>query len=760
MTDATNSQHICRQCGVICVQSGSTWVHPEPWRTLKARRICERPEPLRAATRQEIKNGAMELVRRDRWIQEEQLQPLVTAEGSPIEVAVVGCYQLHPTGHEHPRGWGYLADDGHYGFGATTTQRRFDGDGELAAEARALFWALHRLLRRYRVTVVTDYPAIAEMVDAWRRGELTAAPPGYDRSDRPSGRQAKLMYLAPRVHQYADQVSVRVVGGYEDTILGRAANELSVLGWKWSAGELSKFSARERGLSVASDALGVEPALVPRMDGSDSPDEPRTNRSRGAGPLHVRQNGSARMSNGSSSRRRRELLINGRRVRITDLLEAGLLSAGAELTFQQRIGETPYQATVTERGQLRLPDGREFPTPSRAAAESAGLVAVPGWAVWRVQPGGETLHQLRAKLLKDVADEVSADEEQPDEEAEAVRRRFTVLEEARSEADAGKPRNLTVREFIKYWGLEDRDRTASAQIDADLANHGLTTAPDFRTVSLDKTIRIILQPEGDEAGTKDGGDISDPLQSSSDEESVDVGLTLGNMLPDDMSLTWVSPTASFEEAITAMQVDDFSQIAVLANPYTLHGAVSWESIAAAKHRDANATFSEAIDRRAAARVFDYDVRLLDVLETLQKNGFIFVRDDQRKISGIVTAADVVRKYDETATPFFLIGEIDQELRQLLQNMFDEETVKQACSAAGSSFKSFDSMSIGQYQAVLDNPDCWKQLGWPLDRKTFVKRLDRLRKVRNNVMHFNPDPVRPADVGRLRNFLDLIRRYSK
>ncbi|SCF06486.1 hypothetical protein GA0070607_5096 [Micromonospora coriariae] len=626
--------------------------------------------------------------------------------------------------------------NGHYGFGATTSQRRFDGDGELA---------------------VTDYPAVAEMVNAWREGDLTAAPPGYDRSDRASGRKAKLMFLAPRVQEHADRVAVHLVNGFEETVLGRAANELSLLGWKWCARELTKISASERALTFASSALDVEPILVSYADTSEDPED---HDSRHATPDSPTPNDeSDNMSNDSYRQSRRELLINGRRVRISDLLDAGLLSSGAELTFQQRIGETPYRATVTSRGQLRLPDGREFATPSRAAAEESGLVAVPGWAVWRVQPSGQTLHQLRVQLLKDVAEEVGADHARPHEEAEAVRRRFTLLEEARTDAEAGQPRTLTVREFIKHWGIEDRDRTASVQIDADLANHGLTTVPDFRTVSLDKTIRIMV-PEGDQptVAVEPGVDNSEPPSSASDEESVDVGLTLGNLLPDDMSLTWVSPTASFEEAITAMQVDDFSQIAVLANPYTLHGAVSWESIAAAKHRDGHATFSDAIDRRAAARVFDYDVRLLDVLGTLQQDGFIFVRDDQRKITGILTAADVVRKYDDTATPFFLIGEIDQELRQLLQNTFDEEAVKQACLSAGLSFKSFDAMSVGQYQAVLDNPDCWTQLGWPLDRQVFIKRLDRLRRVRNNVMHFNPDPVKPTDVAKLRNFLDLIRRY--
>jgi hypothetical protein len=67
--------------------------------------------------------------------------------------------------------------------------------------------------------------------------------------------------------------------------------------------------------------------------------------------------------------------------------------------------------------------------------------------------------------------------------------------------------------------------------------------------------------------------------------------------------------------------------------------------------------------------------------------------------------------------------------------------------------------MGDYQRVLENPDRWAKLGWPLDRATFIKRLDQLRAVRNNVMHFNPEPV-PADaVEKLRYILKLLRDFG-
>jgi hypothetical protein len=172
----------------------------------------------------------------------------------------------------HPRGWGYLASDGHYGYGATTTQRRFDGPGELAAEARALFWAVRRLVSGYRVAILTDQPEIKRMVDAWRQGDLTAAHPEYDHSPRESGRPPKLTLAAHWVYQRSELVTVKLVENYAATPLGVCANKLAFIGWRWAAGRLSRSAAWEEALGATAVTLGVDPVLVP-TGGSRQSDE-------------------------------------------------------------------------------------------------------------------------------------------------------------------------------------------------------------------------------------------------------------------------------------------------------------------------------------------------------------------------------------------------------------------------------------------------------------------------------------------------------
>ena len=103
-------------------------------------------------------------------------------------------------------------------------------------------------------------------------------------------------------------------------------------------------------------------------------------------------------------RARSSYLLAGRRVTIVDLFEAGLLAVGDQLTFR-RSGET-HHAIVVASGKLRLDDGQEFPTPSRAAKAAAGSLAEDGWRTWMVSPG-RSLDSLRQRLLEQAAEGAS-----------------------------------------------------------------------------------------------------------------------------------------------------------------------------------------------------------------------------------------------------------------------------------------------------------------------------------------------------------------
>lgn len=464
---------------------------------------------------------------------------------------------------------------------------------------------------------------------------------------------------------------------------------------------------------------------------------------------------------------RASYLLDGRRVTVRDLLEAGLLRMDEQLTFARPRRRETHVARVAENGWLVV-DGRPYETPSRAARVAADTGQVDGWTAW-VTSEGTTLHALRAQLLDQVADEASA--AGPIEDADEVGGldsplpRHEFLKQVRQAAEQGDPQKVTVRDLLRHWGGRARGHRLSRRIEADLDNYGLTTSPNFLRVTLaDEVALVAVQPasvpEPQPAVVRDGGvgvdSVAVTVIPDESAERREIGLTLGNLPSASSGLVSVKPTATFEEAMTKMLLNDFSQLPVLKTKHRCEGAVTWRSIARARFKDSDAPFTAAI---VHATTLAYDTELNRVLGALQAEDFVFVRNDHNEISGIVTAADVVQLYGELATPFLLIGELDQELRRIV-TAIDLDTVCTLCDSSGTrKISSHDDLTMGDYQRVLDDPACWAKLGWPLDRAAFVARLDELRQLRNDIVHFNPDPVPDGTVNMLRHMLAAIRTFA-
>ncbi len=456
------------------------------------------------------------------------------------------------------------------------------------------------------------------------------------------------------------------------------------------------------------------------------------------------------MAETSGERERNSYLLRGRRVILQDLIEASLLSPGTTLVFHRpRLGET-YHASITEDGKLLLGDGRSFRSPSRAATASAGG-SIDGWHAWQLESTGESLDVLRQNLLDLVADRGPV-ANSSDEATNEARTHHEFLRNARRQASQGEPVAVRVRELLSQWGASGRSPEVSEQLAADLDNHGLATEPNFLKTGLDSEVRIVERDskESNEATDADAETNAQPIGG-------DVGLTLGNIPSANDGVLSVSPSSSYDEAITLMLLNDYSQLAVMTTAHSTPRAVTWQSIARARHADPSGKFGSAIVDASTRR---FDTELVDVLPLLESEDFVFVKDETNRVSGIVTTADVVRAYGELATPFFLIGELDRLLRQIVSENFSMADIVLACDETGErNLRTFDDLTMGDYERVLQNTTHWQSLGWPLHRATFAARLSELRKVRNDLVHFNPDPVPEQTVSQIRHMLQVLRRYA-
>jgi CBS domain-containing protein len=330
------------------------------------------------------------------------------------------------------------------------------------------------------------------------------------------------------------------------------------------------------------------------------------------------------------------------------------------------------------------------------------------------------------------------------------------LRSARSHAEQQAPERVSVRELLARWGAKDRGDQIS-KIEADLANHGLATRPNFRGVTLETEISLITAAQEAEQETEEAAETATvPPDDLDDNDDGYVGLLVG-VLPSALGgIASVAPTATLLEAVTTMLLNDYSQLAVLAGRHTLRGAVTWQSIAQARHLNPDATLADAT---VGARDVGYRTDLFEVLPDLQKRGFLFVRDENNAVAGIVTVADVAGRYGEMANPFILIGDLDRLLRRLIARKIVMADVIRICDPEGERLNSYNDMSIGDYERVLENHELWSRMGWELDQKAFIRRLGEIRRIRNTVMHFNPDPIPPNTVEQLRAINEVLRRYG-
>ena len=102
--------------------------------------------------------------------------------------------------------------------------------------------------------------------------------------------------------------------------------------------------------------------------------------------------------------------IFGRAIKVADLVEHNVLAPGDELRWSRPMKGETYHATITDDGHIRLPDGREFWSPSGAACAAADIPAIDGWHSWVVVRLDAVLDDLRKKLHAQVLTQGSGNE--------------------------------------------------------------------------------------------------------------------------------------------------------------------------------------------------------------------------------------------------------------------------------------------------------------------------------------------------------------
>jgi predicted transcriptional regulator len=218
----------------------------------------------------------------------------------------------------------------------------------------------------------------------------------------------------------------------------------------------------------------------------------------------------------------------------------------------------------------------------------------------------------------------------------------------------------------------------------------------------------------------------------------------------------VQPDSTITEAVTLMMANNFSQLPVISGERNVKGILTWRSIGsrlAVGQRPVVAR--EAMQRHAEVSA---DASLFAVIPVIVDHQYVLVRGSDQTIVGIVTTSDLSLQFLQLAEPFLRLGEIENHLRRLINARFrpTELAAAQDPGDAARTIEKAADLTFGEYRRLLEEPGRWSRLGLQIDRVTFIGLLDKVRKIRNDVMHFDPDGIPNGDLEILRNFARFLR----
>lgn len=308
------------------------------------------------------------------------------------------------------------------------------------------------------------------------------------------------------------------------------------------------------------------------------------------------------------------------------------------------------------------------------------------------------------------------------------------------------PQKETVRSFLLWFGSERRGYRVVRRIRSKLKKYGVATFPDFEFTYIDGYIGFISAP------TK-----GDPTTADLETGQIDPTYRISRLESANKEPVSVKPDSTLRQAVTLMLTNDFSQLPVMTTPRDVKGIVSWKSIGSrlALKRPC-LSVSNCME---PAHIVGSDESLFSAISTIAAYDYVLVRGKDNKICGIVTASDFTDQFRKLAEPFLVVGEIEHGVRRLIHGKFTERELNDARAPGedGRTIEGVADLTFGEYIRLLESEGRWKKVRLEIDRVEFIARLNKIREIRNDVMHFDPDGLEPSDMELLREFAQFLKR---
>lgn len=303
-------------------------------------------------------------------------------------------------------------------------------------------------------------------------------------------------------------------------------------------------------------------------------------------------------------------------------------------------------------------------------------------------------------------------------------------------SDDTKVFKTTPRELIGTFLWARRTSNCRAQIDAYLTKNNLEVEPGYIDVWVDSEITIKHKAK---ATTK----LVDPVKKV-------MLLDAANKIP-----MTIKAESSLKEAISKMVFHNYSQLPVMSGERDIKGFISWETIGSALASGVNSDVVKDYINKDI-KIIPHDTPLLNAIKTVYNNGFVVVKAQDGKICGIVTTTDISSQFLKMTEPFLLLEQIENYIRRILNKRVLQEELKKLCKDDDKRIVgSIDDLNFGEYIRLIQNPKIWEKLELSVDKSFFVGKLDSIREIRNDIMHFDPDGISPEQLEELHSMSHLL-----
>ena len=343
------------------------------------------------------------------------------------------------------------------------------------------------------------------------------------------------------------------------------------------------------------------------------------------------------------------------------------------------------------------------------------------------------------------------------------------LDEINEQLNEGQePTPVTVRTFLSWFNAYRRGWYVVQDINEWLEYYEIETQPYFDSVYIDSLIYFKRKRSTATEETSTSSTSTTTTTTAMPDNAIlpdgddslnldDPTYRIAKLEAANKDLISVHPDSDLAEAITKMMTYDFSQLPVMQQPKRgLKGVISWRSIGANYFVGRQSTKVRDL-MESNYPIVPSETSLFKALPMIIEHDYVLVENSAKEISGIVTASDLSLQFKQLTEPFLIVSEIENHIRVLLSKL-PQEDIENAKDEKDTDrvIKGVADLTFGEYLRLFQNPSTWAKLLLPIDRKTYCEHLEKIRDIRNNIMHFDPDGLDEESIETLRRFARLLQ----